>query len=301
MKSVAESTPLLAFLFARWPEARRNTVKQWLRFGAVTVNGHIVTRHDHTLQPGDVVRIRPQKAPPTTKPLPAGISVVYEDNELLVVLKPANLLTIATETERDKTAFRIMTGYLRAGSGSARSRLWIVHRLDRETSGLLVFARSEESKIWLQKNWARMEKRYQAVVEGVMPAAAGTLTGHLDETQPHRVFLSDRPSSTTREAITHYRVLGAGNKRSLLEITLETGRRHQIRVQLAAAGCPIVGDKRYGARTNPIKRIALHAAFLKLLHPDDRREMIFQSPLPPEIARLAPADAGQAPDSFDAS
>ncbi len=289
MKSVTESTPLLPFLFAHWPDAKRNTVKQWLRFSAVNVNDRIVTQHDHLLQPGDIVCIRPRKAPSAVKPLPSGLSIVYEDSTLLVVLKPTNLLTVATETERDKTAFRIMTDCLRAVSGSAQDRLWIVHRLDRETSGLLVFAKNEDAKIWLQENWTRMEKRYQAVVEGSMPSTAGTLTGHLDESQPHRVFAARNRSSITREAITHYRVLSTNKKRSLLDITLDTGRRHQIRVQLAASGCPIVGDKKYGARSNPIKRIALHATFLKLLHPDDERELIFQHPIPEEMEGLAPA------------
>lgn len=125
-----------------------------------------------------------------------------------------------------------------------------------------------------------------------MPTTVGTMTGHIDESQPHRVFAATNPSASTREAITHYRVLGTDNKRSLLDITLDTGRRHQIRVQLAAAGCPIVGDKKYGAKSNPIKRIALHANFLKLLHPSDERELIFQTPLPQDIDILAPTIVG---------
>ena len=150
-------------------------------------------------------------------------------------------------------------------------------------------AKSEKTKLWMQDNWKRMEKRYLAVVEGVMPKAEDTLTGFIDESQPHRVFVSERSTSKTREAITHFKVLGESNARSLLEITLESGRRHQIRAQLAAAGCPIVGDKKYGASTNPIKRIALHASYLKLLHPKGERELFFESPLPENIARLAPA------------
>jgi 23S rRNA pseudouridine1911/1915/1917 synthase len=182
-----------------------------------------------------------------------------------------------------------MTDYLRRRGSSSHERLWIVHRLDRETSGLIVMAKSEKAKLWLQANWARMKKRYLAVVEGVMPKVENTLTGFIDESQPHRVFVSDHATSKTREATTHYRVLGENKSRSLLEINLETGRRHQIRAQLAAAGCPIVGDKKYGARTNPIKRIALHASYLKLLHPKDERELFFESPLPDDVARLAPA------------
>jgi 23S rRNA pseudouridine1911/1915/1917 synthase len=288
-KIVTQSGSLLPFLFEEWPEVKHTKIKQWLRFGAVNVNDHIITQHDYVLQPGDVISIRPQKAPPPGSRLPAGLSVAYEDEELLVIVKPVNLLTVATENERDKTAFQVMTDYIRARGGSSHERLWIVHRLDRETSGLLVMAKSEKTKFWLQKNWAHMEKRYLAVVEGVMPKVENTLSGFIDESQPHRVFVSNHATSKTREATTHYRVIGESQARSLLEITLETGRRHQIRAQLAAAGCPIVGDKKYGAKTNPVKRIALHANFLKLLHPKDERELFFESPLPQEIARLAPA------------
>jgi 23S rRNA pseudouridine1911/1915/1917 synthase len=291
-KIVAKSSPLLPFLFANWSEVKHTKIKQWLRFGAVNVNDHIITQHDYVLQSGDVISIRPQKAPPAGTQLPAGLSVVYEDDELLIIVKPVNLLTVATENERDKTAFHIMTDYIRARGRSTHDRLWIVHRLDRETSGLLVLAKSEKVKFWLQKNWARMEKRYLAVVEGIMPKVENTLSGFIDESQPHRVFVSDHATSKTREATTHYRVLSESQARSLLEITLETGRRHQIRAQLAAAGCPIVGDKKYGAKTNPVKRIALHANFLKLLHPKDERELFFESQLPESVARLAPAVKG---------
>lgn len=287
-KTATESAPLLPFLLAQWPEVKRTKVKQWLRFDAVKVNGRTITQHDHTLQPGDVVSIQPQKAPPPTTALPAGLNIVHEDDELLVIRKPVNLLTIATDTERDKTAFRIMTDYLRESTFGSKDRLWIVHRLDRETSGLLVLAKSEDAKVWLQENWHRMDKQYLAVVEGTLKAPAGKLVHHIDETQPHRVYALDHTTATTREAVTHYRVLGTGYGRSLLEITLETGRRHQIRAQLAATGHPIVGDEKYGAKSDPVKRIALHASDLKLLHPRDERELTFHSDLPQDLARLVP-------------
>ncbi|MBB5037956.1 RluA family pseudouridine synthase [Prosthecobacter dejongeii] len=287
-KTATEKALLLPFLIARWPEVKRTKIKQWLRFDAVKINGRTVTQHDHSLQPGDVVSIQPQKAPPKTTPLPAGLSIVHEDDELLVIRKPVNLLTIATDTERDKTAFRIMTDYLRESSHGRQDRLWIVHRLDRETSGLLVLAKSEDSKTWLQENWARMDKRYQAIVEGIVPNPSGKIVTYIDETQPHRVFSTSHASPTAREATTHYRVLSTGYGRSLLEVTLETGRRHQIRVQLASIGHPIVGDEKYGAKSDPVKRIALHASDLKLLHPEDERELTFHSPLPQELVRLVP-------------
>lgn len=288
-RTVTSPSPLLPQLFALWPEVKRNKVKQWLRFGAVHVNDRPVTRHDHPLQTGDIITIRPQKAPPPTTPLPSGLHVLHEDESVLVIHKPAGLLTVATDTERQRTAFRLVTQWLREITRDPKARLWIVHRLDRETSGLLVLARTEEAKLALQESWQQAEKRYLAVVEGALAEKNGTLRGHLDESQPHRVHAAARPGPATREAVTHYRVLREGFGRSLLEITLETGRRHQIRVQLAAAGHPIVGDVLYGgqpaART---RRLALHATELRFTHPGTGAEMSFASPLPEELARLVP-------------
>lgn len=295
--TVDTASPLLAFLFHAWPEVKRTRIKQWLRFGAVRVNDRPVTRHDHPLQPGDVVSLVVTKAPPTTTPLPAGLDLVFENDALLVVHKPAGLLTIATDTERERTAFRLLTRHLRERSRDAKARLWIVHRLDRDTSGLLALAKTEAAKEWLQKHWERMTKTYLAVVEGAPPAAAGTLRSHLDETQPHRVFATARPGPTTREAVTRYRLLGSAFGRSLVELTLETGRRHQIRVQLAEAGCPIVGDSTYGAATDPARRLALHAARLTLLDPETEEERRFESPLPAELARLVPVAPAPEPSA----
>lgn len=288
----AQAQPLQAFLFATWPEVKRTKIKQWLKYGAVKVNGKPITRHDHELQAGDVIVIQAQKAPPPEPPLPTGLQVVYENDTLLVIRKPTGLLTIATDTEREKTAFRCMTDWLRERTRSPKARLWIVHRLDRDTSGLLVLAKTEEAKEWLQSEWHRMEKRYLAIVEGSLPAASGTLTHHINETQPHRVYAMDHASASSRPATTHYRLLGTAYGRSLVELTLETGRRHQIRVQLAAAGCPIVGDSTYGAKTDPAKRLGLHATRLTILAPDTEEKMTFDSPLPQELARLVPAAQG---------
>jgi 23S rRNA pseudouridine1911/1915/1917 synthase len=137
----------------------------------------------------------------------------------------------------------------------------------------------------LQGAWDQFEKRYEAVIEGRLPRAEGTLESDLDETNPFKVF-STRPSETTRHAVTHYRVLAETKNRSLVQLTLETGRRHQIRVQLADAGCPIVGDKKYAARTDPAKRLGLHSCYLRFIHPVTGKELTFNSPLPKDLARL---------------
>lgn len=291
--TVTQPQPLQAFLFAHWPDAKRTKIKQWLKYGAVKVNGKAVTRHDHELQPGDVIVIQAQKAPPPEPKLMPGLKVVHEDAAMLVIRKPTGLLTIATDTEREKTAFRCMTDWLRERTRSPKARLWIVHRLDRDTSGLLVLAKTEAAKEWLQGEWQRMEKRYLAIVEGSLPASSGTLTHHIDESQPHRVYALDHATASTRPATTHYQVLATAYGRTLVELTLDTGRRHQIRVQLSAAGCPIVGDSTYGAKTNPAKRLGLHATRLTLLEPETEKKMVFESALPQELARLVPQPASE--------
>jgi 23S rRNA pseudouridine1911/1915/1917 synthase len=284
-RTVQEPATLLPFLFASWPDEKKKQVRTWLKFQAVTVNGRPISQFDHPLKPGDVVAIRTDRfaAPRTT--LPSGMKILFEDATLIVIDKPEGLLSIASEAEPEKTAYFQLTEYLRGGRPKARERVWIVHRLDRETSGLMVFAKTPEAKEALQAGWDKVEKRYEAIVEGRLPRAEGKLESDLDETNPFKVF-STRATENTRHAVTHYRVLGEGNGRSLVELTLETGRRHQIRVQLADAGCPIIGDEKYAARTNPAKRLGLHSCHLRFAHPATGKELVFSSPLPKELARL---------------
>jgi 23S rRNA pseudouridine1911/1915/1917 synthase len=283
--TVEEPAELLAYLFATWPEVKRKQVRTWLKFQAVTVNDRPVTQFSHSLLPGDVVAIRSDRFAVPKTVLASGMKVFFEDAALIVIDKPENLLSVASEAEPEKTAYFQLTDYLRQGKAHARDRVWIVHRLDRETSGLMVFAKTAAAKQSLQAAWDRAEKRYEAVVEGRLEAESGVLESDLDETNPFKVHSTAR-NPQTRHAVTHYRVLARGRRRTLVELTLETGRRHQIRVQLADAGCPIVGDKKYGAKTDPVKRLALHAGALKLLHPVTQKELRFTSPLPRELARL---------------
>jgi 23S rRNA pseudouridine1911/1915/1917 synthase len=285
MRTVTEPAPLLSFLFATWPETKKKQVREWLKFGSVAVNDRIVTQFDHPLQPGDCVTIlRRGMAAPETK-IAGGIRIRHEDVDLIVIEKPAGLLSIASASEDEKTAYALLTQHVRHGNPRGRERVWIVHRLDRETSGLMVFAKTEAAKIALQKSWDAAEKKYFAVVEGKPPHDAGTLESWLDESNPLKVYVG-RSGPQMRHATTHYRVAKKGKDTTLLDVTLETGRRHQIRVQLADAGCPIVGDGKYGAQTNPIKRIALHASSLRFPHPTTQKLLRFESPLPGEMGSL---------------
>ncbi len=284
-RTVAEIAELLPYLFLAWPEAKKKQVREWLKFGSVEVNGRVVTQFNHRLKPGDRVSIRARGLAAPDTVLPGGIRIRHEDADLLVIEKPAGLLSIASASEPDKTAYADLTDHVRQGNRLSRARVWIVHRLDRETSGLMVFAKSEAAKVALQAGWEAVEKKYLAVVEGAPPGEAGLLDSHLDEANPLKVYV-DKEGPQTRHALTRYRTMKRGGATTLVELTLLTGRRHQIRVQLAEVGCPIVGDKKYGAKTNPLKRVALHACELRLHHPVTGKELRFYSPLPGDLGEL---------------
>lgn len=233
----------------------------------------MVRRGDVSVGPDDRVEL----AAPAPAPLPAELRLVHEDDAILVVDKPAGLLTIATARERERTAYRLVRDSMARRHGG---RVFIVHRLDRETSGLLVFAKSPAAKQCLQEQFAArsVERVYVALVEGRVAAAAGTLSGRLVEDRALRV----RPTGDRRagrEAVTRYRVLERRRDTTLLELALVTGRRGQIRVQLAALGHPIVGDRACGSRRDPLGRLALHATRLGFVHPDGGR-LSFESAAP---------------------
>jgi 23S rRNA pseudouridine1911/1915/1917 synthase len=282
---VPEAIQLQPFLLTSFPEVKKTKVKQWLKYDSVLVNGRKQTRHDHPLAPGDEVTILTEVEARTAAALPRDLKIVHEDDAIIVIDKPANLLSIATDAESRNTAYARLTNYVRKGNPAGRERVWIVHRLDRETSGMMVFARTPEAKDVLQGNWDAVEKRYLAIVERAPDDEEGVLVSHLDESHPGKVF-SAPPGGKTREARTHFRVLKRGEKYSLIELTLQTGRRHQIRVQLADIRCPIIGDEKYSARTDPAKRLGLHARLLRFPHPITRQEMCFESPLPDVLARF---------------
>ncbi len=282
---VTEPAELLEFLFVTWPDEKKKQIRTWLKYQAVSVNERPVTQFDHPLKPGDVVAIRSDRSAVPKAKLPSGMKIYFEDAAILVIEKPENLLSTASEGEQEKTAYFQLTEYLRTNKPRSSEKAWVVHRLDRETSGLMVFGKTSEAKTALQAGWENVTKIYEAVAEGNLPADQGTFTSHLDESSPFKVY-SARPSERTREAITHYRVLQRSKGRTLVELTLGTGRRHQIRVHLADVGCPIVGDEKYGAKTDPVRRLGLHARTLRFTHPVTQKELTFESPLPRELCRL---------------
>ncbi len=219
------------------------------------------------------------------RPLARGLVILYEDRDILVVDKPAGLLTIGTETDKSRTAYFVLTDYVRKGSARSRNRIFIVHRLDRETSGVLVFAKSEEAKHRLQGQWPETEKTYLAVVHGKCKKRTETISTCLAENKAHVVYSTADPA---RGKLSHtaYRVLKQTKDFALLEVELLTGRKNQIRVHLAGIGHPIVGDKKYGKRDESYARLGLHARTISFKHPMSGKQLTVSAKVPGHFSKL---------------
>lgn len=278
--NVQDAGRLLDCLLKTLSDKKRKQVKQCLKHGCVSVNGRVTTRHDHPLHPGDRVCVQTKRQPRAKKEfLRSLVDIVYEDEVLIVANKPAGLLSISTANGSDDTFYRRVNDYLNGDRDRKEKRVFVVHRLDREVSGLVVFAKTHEAKCHLQSHWHRFEKHYSAVVEGVPELKSGTLESYLRENKYLNVR-STREEEKGKLATTRYRVLGENANFAFLEIILETGRKHQIRVHLAEWGHPIAGDQRYGAKTNREGRVALHASWLKIRHPVSGKSLTFHRPAP---------------------
>ncbi len=218
------------------------------------------------------------KTPPK-KYQPRGLSILYEDHDILVVDKRSGLLTVSNKKVRENTAYYLLTKYVRKGNQKSRNRIFIVHRLDRDASGVIVFAKNENAKRYLQENWQKFKKIYYAVVHGTLPKKEGVITSYLTENRVHKMYSID-DSKRGKLAKTGYKVIRESRKYSLREIDLITGRKNQIRVHFSEKGCPIVGDKIYGKKEKGIKRLTLHAASITILHPHSKEKMTFETKVP---------------------
>jgi RluA family pseudouridine synthase len=214
-----------------------------------------------------------------SKHLPRGLEILYEDRDILVVDKPAGLLTVGTETNKFKTAAYVLTDYVRKGSLKSRSRIFVVHRLDQWTSGVLIFAKSEEVKSYLQAQWKNTEKKYVAVVYGHLASKEGVITSYLSENKAYVVY-STTDVTKGKLAHTAYKVLKETKRFSLLEIHLLTGRKNQIRVHMADKGHPVVGDRKYGKIRDGYSRLALHSRMISFKHPTTGEQMTFEAKVP---------------------
>jgi 23S rRNA pseudouridine1911/1915/1917 synthase len=252
--------------------------------GRVSVNGKVCAVGSNQVQAGDVIEIGARTA---RAKLAAGMEILYEDSDILLISKPAGLLTVATLDERERTAFAFLREHLRKSKSG--QKLFIVHRLDKLASGILVFAKSEHVKSLLQDIFSThdIQRKYWAIVEGVVSKNQGTIQSHLAEDKSLRMH-STEDTKRGKSAITHYRVLRRLRNLTVLEVTLETGRKNQIRVHLSEMGHPIVGDRAYGSTQNPLGRLGLHAFHLGFVHPTRGTPLEFRTEPPPEFRRYVP-------------
>ena len=280
--TVTQPDTLLPFLLARVKGKSRNNVKSLLSRRLVAVDGVPLSRFAAPLLPGQQVSILPASAPRADAlPFP----ILYEDEHLIVVNKPAKLLSVANDKEKTRTAYHLVTDYVKARR--VDDRIFVLHRLDRDTSGVLMFARDAQTKELFQSKWNEMVTRrgYLAVVEGVPKPERDTIRSYLVETDTHLSF-SGAPGKGAKEAVTSYEIKKAGGGYALLDINIETGRKNQIRVHMKEKGCPVAGDKQYGARTNPIGRLCLHANELSFTHPATGEQITFKAKMPRDFNRV---------------
>ena len=282
--SIQAPAELLPFVTENLPEIKRTRLKQMLAHNQIAVNGTPVRQFNHPVQPGDTVSVN------FTREFQVfynrRLKIVYEDDDILVVNKGYGLLSMGNDKVKDGTAYSILKDYLKRKD--PRNKIFIIHRPDRDTSGLMMFAKNEKAKEAMQHNWNNMvlNRKYVTVVEGDVEEPQGVVRSYLGETSQFEVFSTDDPSQG-KLAVTRWTRLKEGSEYSLLEVELDTGRKNQIRVHMKDIGHPISGDRKYGAEASPIHRLALHARTLRFIHPVTRREMMFETPVPSSFIRLA--------------
>lgn len=273
---VSEPDELLNFLL-KHVKSGRNAVKSILGRGQVSIDEKVVTKFNEPLLPGQIVSISKEGA--VAAPSLTGINILHEDDDIIVIRKEAGLLSIAADKSDDPTAYRQLMAHVRRSN--PLNRVFIVHRLDRDTSGVMMFAKSEEVQQQLQENWKEnvQDRVYVALVEGKVAQEEGTISSWLKETKTLKMYSSSRPNDG-QHAVTHYKRLKANREFSLLEVRLETGRKNQIRVHMEDIGHPIAGDRKYGARTRDLGRLGLHARLLSFIHPTTGKLMTFETDIP---------------------
>jgi 23S rRNA pseudouridine1911/1915/1917 synthase len=283
--TVSEPDELMKFLMAQMPAKSRTTIKSYLAHKQVLVNSKTVTQFNHPLKPGQQVVINlgiVQDAPYYRE-----LKIVFEDAFIIVINKEAGLLSVATDDSKgqEKTAYSILNSHIK--NTNPRGRVFVVHRLDRDTSGLMMFAKDKEVQEQLQETWQDtvLERFYSVVVQGKVEKEKGTITSWLKENRALVIYSSPKPNDG-QKAISHYRLVKSNENYSLLEVELETGRKNQIRVHMQDLGHPVIGDKKYGATQSPINRLALHARVLSFIHPATEEKIRFETDIPKKFLDL---------------
>ncbi|MDD3027620.1 MAG: RluA family pseudouridine synthase [Erysipelotrichaceae bacterium] len=268
---VKQTTQLQDFLLNFY---NKKNVKKYLKYKQVHLNGSNEVRFDTLCQPGDQVEIK--------EAAKTGLDIIYEDDELVVIDKPAGLLSIAGGNEKEQTAYHQVSLYLK--ETNPKARVFVLHRLDRDTSGILMFAKNERIKKLLQDKWNDIvtHRGYYALCEGKLPKEKDRIVNYLKESKTQQVYIA----KDGKKAITDYEVMKSSKGNTLARIFLQTGRKNQIRVTLSSLNCPIVGDKKYGSVTNPIRRLGLHAYCFGFVHPITMKKYYFESAIPEEFERV---------------
>lgn len=280
---VSEPGTLMPFLTASLKGKSRDNIKSLLRNKQVLVNGEPVTQFNHELRPGDQVSVRGERQADGI--VARNMRIVFEDDHIIVIDKNAGLLSMASDNEKYLTAYNILSNYVKQQKPS--NRIFIVHRLDRDTSGLMMFARSEKVQSLLQRDWKRnvTARTYVALVEGEVTEPEGVIKSYIYESKALMMHTTRNPEKGDL-AITRFRRLKSNKDYSLLEVMLETGKKNQIRLHMQEMGHSIAGDKKYGATSSPIGRLGLHASVLAFIHPVTGNEMRFESKAPAKFRRL---------------
>lgn len=258
-------------------------LKSMLRHNQFAINQMPTSKYDLEVKVGDVFAVNFDQSFRVFKN--PRIQLIYEDADVLVINKGYGILSMSTDTKKDGTAYSIMREYVKYHN--PRAQVFIVHRLDRDTSGLMMLAKTPLAKENMQHNWNNMviSRKYVAVVEGVLEQDEGVVKSYLAETSQFEVYSTDDPSKG-QLAVTRYKKLRTGNGYTLVQLELDTGRKNQIRVHMKDLGHPIVGDRKYGAQNSPIRRLALHAQTLRFVHPITRKDMNFERPIPSRFTNL---------------
>ena len=281
---VTEPAELMQFLLAKMGGMSRNSVKSLLSHRQVMVNGKVTTLFNTALNAGDTVLVSSARGNiELTHPK---LKIIFEDQYLIVVEKKEGLLTVSTGKSDETTAFSILKNYVK--KASPQNRIYVVHRLDRETSGIIMFAKTREIQLALQENWHRVITRrvYVALVEGKVEKPKDTIVTWLTENEKSLKIHSSKVDNGGQQAVTHYRTAKTNDNFSLLEVELETGRKNQIRVHMQGIGHPIVGDKKYGSEISPIGRMGLHARVLAFIHPMSLENVSFETQVPKKFSSL---------------